>query len=619
MHRTGAIVKGPSVLRLIRQVDLDSPRTTRIARVAVPLLFGTWSLCLGMDANWDLYNYHLYNPFALLNGKLHVDLAPAGLQTYFNPLLDVPYYVMSRYMPAPLVGFLMGALHGLNFVLILAIARSVLVDLPEGDRNRIPLLIAAAGVLTANFLSELGNTMGDNSTALFCLASLLLVLTQWKRMADDFRHSIFLSLVAGLVMGLGVGLKLTNAPFALALCAALLTCPARWPIRFRVSFLFGVGVLVGLAATGGFWLHEMWTTFGNPLFPQFGAVFPNPLARSAMVVDSTWLPKGAAEVLLWPFIFTLDSHRVGQAPIRQIIWFIAYVAFIAWAATWIARRATHRVAPGLDPRARLVIAFVACGYIVWMGVFSIYRYLVSIEVLLPLALFVLLSSLYAYPTALRAAKWLVGIATLVVISGGAPTWGHKGWSLAGFEAALPEISSPSQTTALIVGGDPAWAWLATLFPREISFIQLAGNFPEGPELKVRVNEMLAQRGESAFAIFQGARHHRLENVSEANDYANRIGLTGSDAGCNLLRRIVAGLRLRAVVNESPRASGTRCALGLRPGDEKDLGAESRAEQARAQSILAAYGLRLDPAGCSSHRARVGQGVSIYQWCRVVRG
>jgi hypothetical protein len=48
----------------------------------------------GQDANWDLQNYHYYNAWALLTGRLDRDIAAAQLQTYLNPLLDVPFYLM---------------------------------------------------------------------------------------------------------------------------------------------------------------------------------------------------------------------------------------------------------------------------------------------------------------------------------------------------------------------------------------------------------------------------------------------------------------------------------------------------------------------------------------------
>ncbi len=46
---------------------------------------------------WDFANYHYYNPWAFLNGRVGYDIAPAGLNTYFNPLMDIPLYLMIQY------------------------------------------------------------------------------------------------------------------------------------------------------------------------------------------------------------------------------------------------------------------------------------------------------------------------------------------------------------------------------------------------------------------------------------------------------------------------------------------------------------------------------------------
>jgi hypothetical protein len=101
--------------RLLRALDRRfafHPRGNVIAAgLAVALLGGLLSLLLGQDANWDLRNYHLYNGYAALHGRLGVDLAPAQLQSYFNPLLDVLHYALMSGLPAPLAGFALGALH----------------------------------------------------------------------------------------------------------------------------------------------------------------------------------------------------------------------------------------------------------------------------------------------------------------------------------------------------------------------------------------------------------------------------------------------------------------------------------------------------------------------------
>src|ERR1700674_1982410 len=61
--------------------------------LAAILLAGVASvLLLRQDVNWDLQNYHFYNAWAFAHGRLGWDLAPAQVQTFHNPLLDLPFY-----------------------------------------------------------------------------------------------------------------------------------------------------------------------------------------------------------------------------------------------------------------------------------------------------------------------------------------------------------------------------------------------------------------------------------------------------------------------------------------------------------------------------------------------
>ena len=54
------------------------------------------SLYLGQDNNFDLKNYHIYNAWAVLTDRWSQDIFAAGPQTYFSPLLDIPYYLVAR-------------------------------------------------------------------------------------------------------------------------------------------------------------------------------------------------------------------------------------------------------------------------------------------------------------------------------------------------------------------------------------------------------------------------------------------------------------------------------------------------------------------------------------------
>ena len=164
----------PLGARLRDRFGFGTRRGIANATVAVSLLCALVSLLRGQDANWDLRNYHVHNAWALLEGRLGIDLAPAQMQSYFVPLLDVPYFLLVQHAPAPLAGVLLGLLHGLAFLPVGWIAWRALATDPR--RDWLAPLLALAGLASAAFLSELGNTMGDASTAALVLGALALAM-----------------------------------------------------------------------------------------------------------------------------------------------------------------------------------------------------------------------------------------------------------------------------------------------------------------------------------------------------------------------------------------------------------------------------------------------------------
>jgi hypothetical protein len=73
------------------QAEPASHRLTSRTSLAVlgagVIALGAAAVALGQDTNWDLRNYHLYNGYAALTGRLDRDIAPAQIQTYLNPTL----------------------------------------------------------------------------------------------------------------------------------------------------------------------------------------------------------------------------------------------------------------------------------------------------------------------------------------------------------------------------------------------------------------------------------------------------------------------------------------------------------------------------------------------------
>lgn len=156
--------------RVLRWADrwfgFHSRRQIASAVVAVLLLGALLSLGLGQDANWDLRNYHLYIGDAWASDRLGTDLAPAQMQSYFSPLLDAMHAWLMLQLPGPVAGALLGGLHALVFIPLAALAWRVLSN--ESRRAQWVPLFALAGMCSAVFLSELGNTMGTQPVQFRC-------------------------------------------------------------------------------------------------------------------------------------------------------------------------------------------------------------------------------------------------------------------------------------------------------------------------------------------------------------------------------------------------------------------------------------------------------------------
>jgi hypothetical protein len=247
-----------------------TPPPSRLGRALLAgtalLPFGLYSLYLGQDANWDQRNYHVYNAYALLRGRLDYDVAPAGPQTFLPQLYNVPFFWLAREAPPRLTGFVLGLVHGLNALVVHALARRLLAGTPYAAA--LAVLVTAVGVWSPATMSELGTSFGDNLTGLFVLGSVLVFA---RRMHDgEPRRWAFAS---GALAGVGTVLRYTNAFYAIAMAgvAGWLALRRRLP-RAAVPWL-GAGMATGFVVVGGPWAWLLWHRYGNPFLPYFNGVF----------------------------------------------------------------------------------------------------------------------------------------------------------------------------------------------------------------------------------------------------------------------------------------------------------------------------------------------------------
>ncbi len=439
--------------------------------VLAPPAFGLYAVWRGQDISWDLQNYHLFNPYSYLNERLLVDLWPAGLQSYFNPYLDLLYFVSVSWWDPRTVGFLLGAIHGLSFVTLYAISRRLLGD--DGAGRATALFLAASGVLSLGFLSEVGTVLHDNLMTLLLLSSLWLVLSCIHTPQGDGgeRVDVGKMILAGTLAGAANGLKLSCAIFSLAMCLAILSVRSPWRTRVRSSIMFGAFVLVGLAISDGVWMYRIYSHFGSPVFPFFNDIFQAELVEAVPAMDRRFVPVGAVEALFYPVIFTLNPFRVSEVPYYQLSWLFAFVAFVCLifvlSMRLFRRRAWRSV---VGSRERVFLSYFFIGYLLWLLMFGIYRYVVPIEVLVPLVIFVawrlLFRGRYAW-----GACWVVAAMTLFNLSGGVPDWGHAEWADDVYRVEPGRLSDGPEPAVVYLAGRPV-AWIGAALDIDSPFIQL---------------------------------------------------------------------------------------------------------------------------------------------------
>jgi len=427
--------------------------------VALSLALGAaWAWFAGEDANWDWQNYHEYNAWALLTGRYAVDVVPAGLQTYFNPVIYLPAWVLRHALPPPFGALILGAVQGLNLALVYALTRALL-----GPAARLPALAAAVviGATGAQTLSEVGTSLADILTALPVLAGLLLLLRGGQAGARDV-------VLGGVLIGAAVGFKLTNVVFALGIAVAMLLS-AR---PTRAVGLLAVGGIVGAALTGGAWSYVAWRDLGNPVFPLFNAVFHSPEVADTNIMDLTFIPRGAWDAFTYPLQWLAGDGHTSEVPMRDarfvVVMFLVPVCLVVGAL-----RGTS-----LFTRAdwQLIVAF-AVTYAVWLVVFSIQRYIVALELLCaPLIVVAAVRAATALRFGAAAGAATPGngaalaIAVAVALWVQPADWWHRPWSS---PYAAGPLAPPLREPATYLMIEKPLAYLVPRFPQQSRFFQLA--------------------------------------------------------------------------------------------------------------------------------------------------
>ena len=436
------------------------------ARILVPVAIALGSLLagaiytwfIGEDVNWDWLNYHEYNVWAVINDRYGIDALPAGFQTYFNPTVYFPVYYLRHLLPLPYGMMIIGAVHGLNLLLIYFLVRVLLREAATASAIGASILIAAVGPMT---LSEVGTSFSDILTALPILAGCVLILS-----ADGSHHGRYV--LAGLLIGAAVGLKLTNAVSALGAAAAVLA--AARPLK--ATLCLGVGGAVGALATGGAWGLMLWRELGNPILPLFNAVFQSRELVPANIMDWQFLPRGVLDALAYPFYWLVGDNRSSEYPFRDARFAVATVLIVLGIGRGLVTRTDI-----FTRRDTQFLLFFAVSYAAWLAVFSIQRYAVALELLCAPLIAVLIARCMAgtpgsaplRASVVRINAVMLAVALAIALWTQPGDWFRRPWS----NPYNPAISKSLEQPAIYLLLDKPLAYIAPRLPPQSRFYQIA--------------------------------------------------------------------------------------------------------------------------------------------------
>jgi hypothetical protein len=438
----------------VRQTNVLVPIAIALGSLLAGAIY-TWFV--GEDVNWDWLNYHEYNVWAVINDRYGIDALPPGFQTYFNPTVYFPVYYLRHLLPLPYGLMIMGAVHGLNLLLIYFLVRVLLRETATASAIGAAILVAAVGPMT---LSEVGTSFSDILTALPILAGCILILSA------EGRHARYV--LAGLLIGAAVGLKLTNVVYALGAAAAVLA--ASRPLK--ATLCLGVGGAVGALATGGAWGLMLWREMGNPIFPLFNAVFQSPELVPMNIMDWQFLPKGLLDALAYPFYWLVGDNRSSEYPFRDARFAVATVLIVLGIGRGLVTRTDI-----FTRRDTQFLLFFAVSYAAWLAVFSIQRYAIVLELLCaPLIVLLIHRCIAGAPgsASLRASSarmnaMMLTVALAIALWSQPGDWFRRPWT----NPYNPTISKSLEQPAVYLLVDKPLAYIAPRLPPESRFYQIA--------------------------------------------------------------------------------------------------------------------------------------------------
>lgn len=341
----------------------------------------------GQDAGGDLFNYHFYQGYSLVNGRFMEDMAAAGAHSFFNPITDVLAYLSIAHLPFPLSAWSLLLVQLTSIPAIVLLAKEIASDLgyPRAFMPAFPAILLS--LLAPIWWAELGMSLNDATTAPLIIYGVYFLFSAYKG-ADLSMTRIA---IAGMLFCLSVGLKMTNGPFFVSgfLMFAALLYRSGLRVSVLAGFYFLAGCGVGFLLTA-WWNWYLWLEWGSPVFPFYNSIFKSEFHDFSNWNNTLYHFSSFQEFLTFIVQSAWDTNRTTAAHWRTNSTGHLFADARLLSVTMLVPAAILcKPAMRLNRRLMAFILFMASSFLLWVFLFSIQRYLIPFELLLGLLLWVL--------------------------------------------------------------------------------------------------------------------------------------------------------------------------------------------------------------------------------------
>lgn len=449
---------------------LTKSQTTKSECLIIALI--SWALCTyhawtsGIDINFDLKNYHLYDVYALFHDRVSIDIAPATMHTWFNPLSQIPSYFITRYVDGRVGVVIYSFISSLNLLVIYLLTREIINEKIDLFNARfIAIMAMLCAFFSPLFLSVIGTTFNDGLSAFFVLLALYIAI--------KYNFSLKSLIFAALFVGFVVSIKLTNIIYAPAFVLSLLTVKSVRNIKTIITICFYM--FIGYVPLGATWNIYLYIKYGNPVFPIMNNIFKSPYFAYESMADRRFIPQSIRQALeIFPKE-ALDIRVTSENSFRDVRFLFLGILLICLWPVFIFSRNTNEDRIFKETPVKVLWIFVLISMISWLKIYGIERYIVLIEQLAPILIFTFIDRIDC-----KKIGKIIGIltASLFIISVVKPVdWDHKPLrSHSWLKTTYPEQLKNKDVTYIILEDYPI-AYMVLDAPENSVFIRIYGNLP----------------------------------------------------------------------------------------------------------------------------------------------